>query len=362
MATLPTRILGRTGIRVPLIGVGCWPIGGPDTNLGLPMGWSTACDAESRAGLRAAYAHGVRLFDTADVYGHGHSERLLGELVDEVPRETLVLTSKVGYFAGTAEHGYQPGHMRRQLEQSLENLSTDYLDIYFLHHADFGPADRWFDAAVEMMSQFRSEGLIRAIGIRGPHRYAPERLGGRRADRPDKIQRFIRVLEAVEPEILAVRDNLLTPTERTAGILELAARIDCGVLFNKPLGQGLLTRAQLVNPLRTFGSGDHRTRKRWFTAGAADVIRPALRQLQEVVGHDPAAIVRIALWSCLSRYEQSAVLVGFTTVAQVEENLAAVSPRPTSEQIYHARRIMSDVQERLDADGQVFVDETAGIR
>jgi hypothetical protein len=84
------------------------------------------------------------LFDTADVYGHGRSERLVGRLVGrlvaQVPRAELVLVSKVGYFTGTAAHGFAPGHMRRQLEQTLENLRTDRLDVYFLHHSQFGPS------------------------------------------------------------------------------------------------------------------------------------------------------------------------------------------------------------------------------
>jgi aryl-alcohol dehydrogenase-like predicted oxidoreductase len=360
---VPTRTLSRTAITVPAVGVGCWPIGGPDVNLGMPMGWSTARDVDAHAGLRKAYELGARLFDTADVYGHGRSERLLGGLVEEVLRDQLVLTSKVGYFAGTAEHGYHPGHMRRQLEKTLENLGTDYLDVYFLHHPDFGEDDQWLPGAVTAMHDFRAEGLIRAIGMRGPHRYAPERLSPSAAARPDKISRFRDVFAAVQPQILAVRDNLLTPAGRTKGVLALAAEHGCGVLFNKPLSQGLLTATYLTGDARTFGDGDHRLRKRWFTPAATALIGQGLRELQQIVGEDPAAIIRVALWSCLSRFEHAAVLVGFTTSTQMEQNLSALTQRPTDEQIRAAREVMGHVQQRLDADGQVFTDEvTAAAR
>jgi methylglyoxal reductase len=96
------------------IGIGAWALGGPDSNLGLPMGWSTADDTASRRGLEVAHSLGANLIDTADVYGHGHSERIIGDFVTTVPRDTLVLSSKVGYFRGTSAHPYQPTAMRRQ--------------------------------------------------------------------------------------------------------------------------------------------------------------------------------------------------------------------------------------------------------
>ncbi|MGH3694604.1 MAG: aldo/keto reductase [Pseudonocardiaceae bacterium] len=172
--------MGSCGLEVSALGVGCWALGGPDTNLGLPMGWDPIDDTQAQAGLERAYTLGATLFDTADVYGHGRSERLLGQLVDQVPRASLVLSSKVGYFRGTAPHGYHPVHLRHQLEQSLDNLRTDYLDIYFFHHSEFGENDELLDATIETMRTLRTEGLVRAIGMRGPHRFALERLDNTR--------------------------------------------------------------------------------------------------------------------------------------------------------------------------------------
>ncbi|MFF8036077.1 aldo/keto reductase [Streptomyces sp. NPDC016626] len=138
---------------------GPWALGGPDHSLGLPMGWSTADDAASRRSLETAYELGANLIDTADVYGHGHSERVIGDFVATVPRDTVVLSSKVGYHRGTARHAYLPSAMRRQLETTLENLRTDRLDIYFLHNSDFGPDDRYLDEAVAQMRDFQRQGL-----------------------------------------------------------------------------------------------------------------------------------------------------------------------------------------------------------
>ena len=101
-----------------------------------------------------------------------------------------MLSSKVGYFAGTAAHPYLPSAMRRQLETTLENLQTDHLDIYFLHNANFGDNDRYLEGALEQMRAFQEQGLIKAIGMRGPHRFATDRLNVPRQQREDKYARF----------------------------------------------------------------------------------------------------------------------------------------------------------------------------
>jgi methylglyoxal reductase len=353
---IPTRQLGATGITVPAIGIGCWAIGGPDTNLGMPMGWSTGADeARSLAGLEAAWQHGARLYDTADVYGHGRSERLIGRLVTQVPRDEIVLASKVGYFAGTAEHGFEPRHMRRQLEQTLDNLRTDHLDIYALHHPNFGVDDRWLHPAIEAMRAFRDEGLIKAIGMRGPHRFALDRLTTPPDQRGDKIARFRALFDIVRPDILAIRDNLLTPTVRSEGVFSFADEHNVGILISKPLGQGLLTGTYRSDVQRAFGDGDHRLRKRWFKPDAIEIINAGLDRVRAIVGPRTEDLIRVALWGCLDRSPNAVVLVGFTTPDQVRMNVGSLGLRPDAAEIATAREIMADIQARLDAAGETVL-------
>lgn len=353
---IPTRQLGATGITVPGLGIGCWAIGGPDHNLGMPMGWSTGADeARCLAGLETAWQHGARLYDTADVYGHGRSERLLGRLVAHVPRREIVLASKVGYFAGTAEHGFEPRHLRRQLEQSLDNLQTDYLDIYALHHPNFGADDRWLHPALDAMRAFRDEGLIRAIGMRGPHRFALDRLTTPPDQRGDKIARFRALFDTVQPDILAVRDNLLTPPHQSEGVFSFADEHNVGILITKPLGQGLLTGTCRADAQREFGDGDHRLRKRWFQPDAIEIINSGLDRVGAIVGRRTEDLIRIALWGCLDRSPNAVALVGFTTPDQVAMNLGSLTPRPQPAEIAAAREIMAEIQTRLDAAGETIL-------
>jgi methylglyoxal reductase len=353
---IPTRRLGATEITVPAIGIGCWAIGGPDDNLGMPMGWSTGADeAQSLAGLETAWRCGARLYDTADVYGHGGSERLLGRLVAQVPRHEIVLASKVGYFAGTAEHGFEPRHMRRQLEQSLDNLQTDHLDIYALHHPNFGTGDRWLQPAIDAMRTFRDQGLIRAIGMRGPHRFALDRIATPPDQRGDKIARFRALFDKVKPDVLAVRDNLLTPSRQSEGVFSFADGHNVGILINKPLGQGLLTGTYHADVPRTFGAGDHRLRKRWFQPDAIEIINAGLDRVRAVVGPRTEDLIRVALWGCLDRSPNAVVLAGFTNPGQVAMNLGSLSLRPDADEIAAAREIMADIQERLEAPGEAIL-------
>lgn len=356
MNPLPVRRLGATGITVPAIGIGCWAIGGPDENLGMPMGWSSGADERnSSLGLEAAWERGARLYDTADVYGHGRSERLLGRLVAQVPRAEIVLSSKVGYFAGTAEHGFEPRHMRRQLEQTLDNLGTDHLDIHSFHHPDFGDDDQWLVPALQAMHSFREEGLVKAIGMRGPHRFALDRLRTTPDRRGDKVARFRGLFEAIRPDVLSIRDNLLTPRAQSEGVFNFADAHDVGILVSKPLGQGLLTGTVPPDLLMGMGPGDHRLRKRWFQREAIGIVNEGLETLRAIAGPNTKDLIRVALWACLDRSAHAVVLAGFSTPLQVAINIDAILVPPDAAIIEAARRIMGDVQARLmDAGAMTF--------
>lgn len=363
MSSLPYRTL-TGGLTVQPIGIGCWAIGGPDTNLGLPMGWSTADDTASLRGLEVAFGLGANLFDTADVYGHGHSERIIGRFLRTVPREKVVISTKVGYFAGTAEHAYRPSHMRRQLETSLENLGTERIDIYFLHNANFGPDDRYLDGAIEQMRAFQDQGLIRCVGMRGPHRFATDRLTVPRGGREDKHARFRHLFDRVRPDYLAVRHNALTPppSDGHPDIFAFAAEHGASVLINKPLAQGLLTGKYDPAHPPQFGVGDHRLRKSWFTPQALRIIDSGLKPLRDRFGSSSRDLARAALHYCVQHAENAAVLVGFTTPEQVRENLTAVGSALTTDDIAFIRESIGRLQRELDAAGGVFLDETEAQR
>src|SRR6188472_250697 len=140
------RHLGEgSGISVGAVGAGCWAIGGPWQFDGRPAGWGTVDDDASIQAIRTALDLGITLFDTADVYGCGHSERVLGRALAG-RRDDAVISTKFGLlFDETLRTGAgtdaSPAYARRACEASLRRLGTDRIDLYLLHAgADDGAA------------------------------------------------------------------------------------------------------------------------------------------------------------------------------------------------------------------------------
>ena len=131
------RLLGNSDIAVSPLGLGCWAIGGPFTMDGHQDGWGQVDDAESIRAIRRAVELGVTLFDTADAYGTGHSEEVLGHALRDL-RQSVVLATKGGFTYDRATRAltgmdWSPAYIRRALEASLSRLGTDYIDLYQLH-------------------------------------------------------------------------------------------------------------------------------------------------------------------------------------------------------------------------------------
>lgn len=149
------RQLGNIGIEVSEIGFGAWGIGGD--------AYGPTDDAESKLTLETAYANGINFYDTADIYGDGHSEELIGKVFEKV-RHEIVIATKGGSLYHTkppAPQDFSPEHLRSALEASLRRLRTDYIDVYQLH----SPPVESIPDAVSALFGFKREGKIRAIGV-----------------------------------------------------------------------------------------------------------------------------------------------------------------------------------------------------
>ncbi len=321
---LEHRVLRGLDLPVSAIAAGCWTIGGTATNNGVPIGWDNVDPDTAYAALVHAHDLGITLFDTADVYGLGRSERLLGQLLRQAGRDHLVVSSKVGYFTGTAAHAYHPAQMRHQFATTLTNLDTDYLDIYHLHSTDFGTGDRYLADAVDIMHSLRAQGRIRAIGLRAPHAFAEQWAS---VDWPETAHtaRWLQLFDAIRPDVLSVRYNLLSPlygSEET-DIFDFARQRGVAVLIKQALGQGTLLRTS-GTPVRTFGPADHRSRDPQFDpSGLADQDM-RLAPIRARFGDNPTALARVALGYALQRDPDAAVLVGFRDACQIGMAVACV--------------------------------------
>ena len=314
------RMLGKSGFKVSEIGLGCWAIGGPSwSDDGSPTGWAGNDDNESIKGLYKGYERGINHWDTADAYGKGHSERLIGKVFNEgVKREDIILATKIGWFQGTAGHPYEPVHVRHQLEQSLINLNTDYVDIYYLHNPFFGENDLYLEPSAEMVHRMKEEGKIRVIG-QSAYSYKD----------------FLRVCPISQPEVLQLPFNAIQSPFDAPGedIFQWADENNLGVVMFGTYSMGLLLgKYDPQNPPK-FGEGDIRMERAIFNADFIKKFDPALARIKEKFGSDIQSLAGVANQYALSKSKNAVAIPGFKNAGQVESNFKSMGMTLTEEDI-----------------------------
>src|SRR5436190_9383129 len=163
------RTLGRSGIEVSPLGMGCWAIGGIWQFLDIQAGWGEVEDAESVRTVQYALDHGINFFDTAANYGTGHSERIVGQALAG-KRDKAVIATKFGFNVNeAAKHvtHYENKqdvvkNVRAECEASLRRLGTDYIDLYQLHVWDY-PLEP-IGALLDELEALVRDGKIRFYG------------------------------------------------------------------------------------------------------------------------------------------------------------------------------------------------------
>ena len=227
-------------MMVSEVGFGALPIGG--------RMWGPVDDEQSLAALRRAFESGVNFFDTADVYGHGHSEELVGRAFATC-RANVLIATKVGFDfrAGEpARANFDPAYIRLALEASLARLGTDYIDVYQLHNP---PQKLAKDGAVwQTLDELRAEGKIRFFGVSA--RTANDARAYLKAadDDPEPSRRF--------GDTLQVAYNLLDQEAADKGVFVDAYRQDWGVISRVPLASGMLSGKYVTD--HEFPHGDFR--------------------------------------------------------------------------------------------------------
>lgn len=167
------RPLGKSGIEVSAAGFGGWPIGGPFRFAGKEDGWGRVDDAESVRAIHAALDAGMNYIDTADVYGIGRSERVIGQAI-RGRRDKVVLSTKFGFVHDEhAQEAYSAydvsaAYIWKACEASLKRLQTDYIDHYLFHVGGAVPSEQ-LQTVIETLDALKAEGKIRSYGWSTDH-------------------------------------------------------------------------------------------------------------------------------------------------------------------------------------------------
>lgn len=326
--------VGTTGIEVSEIGFGCWTMGGPNWSLadGKPIGWADVDPERVRAGIRAGLDAGVNHFDNADIYGNGRAERMLRDSLRAlgVGRDAVVIATKVGHFRGTAEHAYEPVHIRRQCEQSLRNLGVDHIDLYYFHHGSFGPdggPGNIHDAAGEMR-RLVAEGKVRAVG----------QSAYRDAD-------FERSAEVVRPDVLQSWANMLEDQFIRPGsaVQRLMERTGSTFVAFSPLAQGLLLDKFDPEKPPAFEDGDVRQgRPEKFGQENLRRLKPKLGELKGRFGATVEALSSAACRFVAAHPNVCSVIPGFRDERQARCNVGGGSDAPfTAGDVAFCRELMA---------------------
>jgi aryl-alcohol dehydrogenase-like predicted oxidoreductase len=299
------RILGKTALKVSEVGFGGWQIGGNAYG----NSYGPTDDKQSLAAIGRALELGCNFFDTADVYGHGHSEELLGQALSGRRSEAIIAT-KVGgdFYHGTPRMNFNPDYLEFALGKSCERLGSDYIDLYQLHNP---PIQLVKDGRVfKTLGKFKASGKIRHYGI---SIHDP--------------QEGILAMKDEELGTIQVAFNIMRQEAKNQLFRE-ATKNNVGIIAREPLANGFL--AGKLKPESSFLEGDIRDN---FPLDYISQLTLAANKLKFLESNN-RTLAQAALRFVLDHRDVSTVIPGTKTRDQVDEDFASSeSPSLTGEEL-----------------------------
>lgn len=307
---MQTRVLGNSDLAITTIGVGAWAMGGG----GWAFGWGSQEDAASIRAIHAALDAGVNWIDTAMVYGHGHSEKVVGEAIRGLSQKPYVFTkgSRLKGEEGNIVGCLKADSLRRECEQSLKNLGVDVIDLYQLHWPD---PDVDIEEGWTTLAELQREGKVRFIGVSN---FSVAQL--------ERARKIAPVTSLQPPYSLLQR-------ETEAALLPYCAEHNIGVICYSPMGRGLLTGTMTRARIASLPEDDHRKRWPQFIEPLLSknlAIVEVLKNIAAARGVNPG---EVAIAWCLRRPEVTGAIVGMRSPEQVAGLIQAPAITLTEEEL-----------------------------
>jgi aryl-alcohol dehydrogenase-like predicted oxidoreductase len=306
------RQLGNSSVKVTPLAFGAWAVGG--------WMWGGAEEQESIRAIRAAYEHGMTTIDTAPVYGFGRSEELVAKAMQGVPRNRYQILTKFGlnwetqqgeFFFDTTDNDGKPikmykyaakARVRKECEDSLRRLKTDYIDLLQIH---------WPDATTPIIKTFSEvaklihEGKVRAAGVCN---YS--------APQVEEALKAVNIVSNQVPYSMVKRDI-------EKDVIPQAVSRGMGILPYSPLQRGLLT-GKITRDYK-FGEGDTRPNTIFYKPENLDRINAMLTRIKPIADDHGATLSQLVINWTLNRPAVASVLVGARNEEQVKENVKSIS-------------------------------------
>ncbi len=292
------RKFGNTDLLVSEIGFGAWAIGGSAMIGNTAIGWGDAKDDESKKAIHRSLDLGINFFDTADIYGLGHSEKLLGELLGN--KKDVIIATKVGNVSRNEQFtvDYSKGYILKACEESLKRLRRDTIDYYQLHTARINHLEN--GECIEGMQQLQQEGKVRYWGL------------SLNTFDPFPEAEYLMQQKAGNGFQLVL--NILN--QKALPILKKTDENGYGVIARMPLQFGLLTGKFNVNS--KFPVNDHRHNR--LTNEVISSVTRVLKPVWELCNKYHFSKTQLALSYVLSYAEISTVIPGIRTPEHVDQN------------------------------------------
>lgn len=325
-----TRKLGRSDIEVSAMGLGCYAIGGQfRVENGQQWGWTGVEDDESVRAIHVAIDLGVNFLDTAQAYGVGHSETIIGKAI-KGRRDKVLLATKFGKRMDEARKqilgsSIEPSHLRQSLEDSLLRFGTDYIDLFQWHESDGALED--LPDLLDVLDRLVDEGKIRYYGWS-----------------TDDAERAAQMAQRKNCVAVQHRVHVFERSENVSNMLAVCDEHNLASINRGPLMMGILTGK--FNEASTFIAGDVRhtigfdfKNERWGR------LLKQVEAVREVLTSDGRTLPQGALAWIWARSPRTIPIPGFKNVKQVTENVRAVEFGPlTDEQFRQVEIIMGRVQ------------------
>ena len=305
---MKTRKIGTAGIDASVVAFGAWAIGGGPW-------WGETDDQESVRAIREAVEMGVTMIDTAPVYGWGRSEKVVGRAIKGM-RDKVVVATKCGLWWHDDQgplffelEGYavrrrlRPSTIRREIEDSLRRLDTEYIDLYQTHWQSPEPEDDPIAETMECLLELKNEGKIRAIGASNID------------VRQIKQYQATGVLDAVQPRY-SMLDRRIEKE-----LLPFCREQNISTLVYSPLEQGLLTGK--IGMDRVFAPGEYRNNIPWFALQNRKKVLDMLNSWSDLTGKYRCTLSQLVIAWTIDQPGITFALCGARKAEHSRENAAA---------------------------------------
>lgn len=307
------RTLGTNGPQLSVIGFGAWAIGGPWT-----YGWGPVDDHESIRAIDRALDKGINWIDTAAAYGFGHSEEIVGKAV-KGKRHTVFIATKCGLVPdgkGDVYRNSRPESIRKEIEESLRRLQTDYVDLYQIHWPD--PNVPYEDSWGTLV-RLKEEGKTRFIGVSNYDVPAMERC------------RTIAPIQSLQPPYSMLARGI------EHEILPYCQKHGIGVIAYSPMQSGLLTGRFDITKV---APDDWRRKSYWLQEPQFSTVMKLVEELRPFAAARGMTVGHLAVRWVLYHPAVTAAIVGARKVEQVDENVRAADRMLTDEEYQEVTRIV----------------------